>query len=232
MKRAGRVTVVRCFAVHPRLPAVKPDAVKPSLETPRGLAAENGPDATGETGRGLFNAAARDAGRADYRMSENAHGELFAERLDSAVAKGLPLVLHIREAAHKVFAHAKRLKNVSAVVFHSYSGAVEGARGLLRRGVNAYVSFGTPVLPNHTTERAACARLPMGGPLSETGAPYRPLWGESFSHWGNLRGTARGIAALRKERMNAGRLAVVIGENFRTAYGRGAFPSLPSIRCR
>jgi TatD DNase family protein len=219
MKKTNGVSIIRCFAVHPQLPAVKPEAVNTSLETLYAMAAENRLGAIGETGFDLFNPPGRGGDRTDYRVTEKAQDELFAAHLDLAITKGLPLVLHIRKAMHKVFAYSNRLKNVSAVVFHSYSGTFEDGKNLLRRGINAYFSFGTPLLLNHKTAQSACARLPPDRLLSETDAPYQPLRGEAFSHWGNMPAIVEKIAELRKESMNSETIAAVIEENFRIAYG-------------
>ncbi|MDR2445916.1 MAG: TatD family hydrolase [Treponema sp.] len=216
---AMKKNIVQCFAVHPQLPAVKPDEVETSLETLYNLAAENRLHAIGETGFDLFNAQGRSAGGVDYRMTEKVQEELFNAHLDLAAAKGLPLVLHLRRAMNKVFAYSKQLKKLPSVILHSYSGTYEDGKTLLRRGVNAYFSFGTPLLLNHKTARSACARLPLGRLLSETDAPYQPLRKEPFSHWGNLPAIVEGMAQLREETINKEDLMAIIEDNFQRAYG-------------
>lgn len=218
MKKNG-VLIVQCFAVHPQLPAVKPEEVEASLEILRNLAAENRVHAIGETGFDLFNAQGRTVGGIDYRMTEKVQGELFNAHLDMAIAKGLPLVLHLRRAMHKVFAYSRRLKKVPSVVFHSYSGTCEDGQNLLRCGVNAYFSFGTPILLNHKTACSACTHLPLDRLLSETDAPYQPLRGERFSHWGNLPAILERMTLLRKEKMRNEDLTAAIERNFQRAYG-------------
>ncbi|MDR0374231.1 MAG: TatD family hydrolase [Treponema sp.] len=218
MKGSG-VSIALCFAVHPQLPAVKPDEVAPALETLYNLAAGNRLHAIGETGFDLFNAQRQPAGGVDYRMTEKVQDELFNAHLDLAVAKGLPLVLHLRRATNKVFAYSKRLKKVPSVILHSYSGTYEDGQNLLQRGINAYFSFGTPILLNHKTARSACARLPLDRLLSETDAPYQPLRKEPFSHWGNLPAILGEMARLREETMNKEDLIAMIDANFQRAYG-------------
>ncbi|MDR0708260.1 MAG: TatD family hydrolase [Treponema sp.] len=218
MKASG-VSIVLCFAVHPQLPAVKPEEVEASLETLYNLAAGNRLRAIGETGFDLFNAQGRPAGGVDYRMTEKVQEELFNAHLDLAAAKGLPLVLHLRRAMNKVFAYSKQLKKLPSVILHSYSGTYEDGQALLRRGINAYFSFGTPILLNHKTARSACARLPLGRLLSETDAPYQPLRKEPFSHWGNLPAIVEEMARLREEPVNTEDLMAIIEDNFQRAYG-------------
>ncbi|MDR2784248.1 MAG: TatD family hydrolase [Treponema sp.] len=221
--KGSGVSIVQCFAVHPQLLAVKPDEVEASLETLYNLAAGNRLHAIGETGFDLFNTQRRTAGGVDYRITEKAQDELFNAHLDLAVAKGLPLVLHLRRAMNKVFVYARQLKKVQSVILHSYSGTYEDGKALLHRGVNAYFSFGTPILLNHKMARSACARLPLDRILSETDAPYQPLRKELFSHWRNLPAILDGMAQLREEPMNKEGLMAVIENNFQKAYGWKAF---------
>jgi TatD DNase family protein len=100
---------------------------------------------------------------------------------------------------HKVFAHTAALKRLPAVVLHSYMGTAEEGMSLLRRGVNAYFSFGAAILLNHKTAIRACALLPLDHLLLETDAPYQPLRGREFSRWADLAAILRGAAKLRNE---------------------------------
>jgi TatD DNase family protein len=78
-------------------------------------------------------------------------------------------------------------------------GTAEEGASLLRRGVNAYFSFGAPVIQNHKTAIRACASAPQDQLLLETDAPYQPLRGREFSRWSDLAAILRGAAAIRKE---------------------------------
>jgi TatD DNase family protein len=227
--------VILCFAIHPQLPAEAHwEKHLPSApETPHSLpllfslletlAEENRLDAIGETGFDRYNQAFRD--------TEAIQDELFTAHLELACAKGLPLVLHVRRAMHKVFAHVKALKKLPAVIFHSWSGTVGEGEALLRRGINAYFSFGAPILLNHHEAMRSCAHFPVDRLLLETDAPYQPLRGASFSHWGNLPLILRGTAHVREEAGSTGHhieeLAALVEGNFYRAYGK-KFPD-PSI---
>jgi TatD DNase family protein len=225
--------VIRCFGVHPQLAAAEAAAeagerrggeggTKPprfftgeSLALLETLAGEGRLDAIGETGFDLYNQT--------YRETAARQEELFVLHLELAVKKGLPLVLHIRRAMDKVFSHARTLKKLPAVILHSYSGTLREGLDLLKRGVEAYFSFGTPILLNHKTAMEACARLPPDRLLLETDAPYQPLRGRDFSHWGDLPLILQGAAALRQE---AGspcgtprEVEAVTEDNFFRAYG-------------
>jgi TatD DNase family protein len=211
MKKTGGAAIIKCFAVHPQLPTVDPNEVETSLETMHILADETRLQAIGETGFDLFN------DFHNYRLTEAVQDELFITHLELAVAKQLPLVLHIRRAMHKVFAYSNLLKKVPSVIFHSYSGTFEDGQNLLKRGINAYFSFGTTILLNHKTAQSACARIPLDRLLSETDAPYQPLRGEAFSHWGNLPDIVQGMLRLRGE-ANIEELTEKIEKNFQRAY--------------
>ncbi|MDR2521372.1 MAG: TatD family hydrolase, partial [Spirochaetaceae bacterium] len=124
--------VALCFGVHPQQPL-----------------AENRIAAIGECGFDLFNAA--------YRETEAAQQEFFTLQIEAAARAGLPVVLHVRRAMHKVFEHIAALRRLKAVVFPAYAGTAAETAALVRRGVNAYFSFGNALRLNHKHARAACA---------------------------------------------------------------------------
>ncbi|MDR0645064.1 MAG: TatD family hydrolase [Treponema sp.] len=202
--------MIHAFAVHPQLPAVNPSLVQDSLETLHRLASENKLQAVGETGFDFFNE--------KFRSTEKLQIELFTVHVELAIAKSIPLVLHVRRAMREVFAHSKNLKKTPAVVFHSYSGTVADGESLLRHGVNAYFSFGSSILLNHKTAMQACALLPFERLLTETDAPYQPFH-RSFSDWEDLPTILQGILRLRGEKVTIHELEEQIGENFRRARG-------------
>jgi TatD DNase family protein len=197
----GAAAIALCFAVHPQL-AVSPFArsgdgpadrnwALPLLELLETLAGSSALNAIGETGFDLYNSAFRD--------TEAVQDGLFAAHLETALRHGLPLVIHARRAMHKVFAHTAALKKLPAVVFHAYMGTAAEGESLLRRGVNAYFSFGAGILLNHRTAIRSCATLPLEHLLLETDAPYQPLRGREFSCWADLAAILRGAAAIRGE---------------------------------
>jgi TatD DNase family protein len=210
----GAPPFVLCFAVHPQLTAGDGPVLRASLETLAVLAAEGRLGAVGETGFDLYGA---------YRATEGEQEELFAAHLEIAAARGLPLVLHLRRAMHKVFAHGGALRKLPAVVFHSYSGTLAEGKALLRRGINGFFSFGTSLLLNHKTAMAAWAGLPGERLLLETDAPYQPLRGRTFSSWADLPAILAGGAALRRAAGAAGaapeELEALTDVNFRRVFG-------------
>ena len=201
----GDAPVVLCYAVHPQLPAsLLSNDVLPAGNIDEGklikedllhllenLAGEKRLDAIGETGFDLFNE--------EYRETEKIQDEIFLYHLETAIKYNLPMVIHARKAMHKIFSYITNLRKVPAVIFHSWPGTTGEAESLLRRGVNAFFSFGATITNNRRESQRSCAVLPAERLLLETDAPYLPQRGKNFSSWIDLPITASTLARLRKE---------------------------------
>jgi len=213
--------MVLCFGVHPQLVRQEPESVGPSLEYLRILVREKRIAAIGEMGFDLFDEA--------YRATEGSQESLFRTELDLAVEHALPVVLHIRKAMHKVFAYSRELARLPAVILHSYSGTLREAIDLRSRGIQAYYSFGTPILLNHKRAMEAVALLPAETLLVETDAPYQALKGthfpqaRPFTSWSDLTLILHGAASLRRaagtSKAGHNELESCCDENFRRVYG-------------
>jgi TatD DNase family protein len=212
-----------CFGVHPQLPAAKAangglfteTDLNDSLETLRGLAAAGRIAAVGECGFDLYNAA--------FKETEKTQDALFAAHLEIAINYGLPVVLHVRRAMHKIFAAVKKLSKCKAVIFHSWPGALEEALSLLRRSINAYFSFGNAIMLNHKQQVQCCSLLPVDRLLTETDAPFQPRRGEKYSAWADLPLVLKTAASLRSEAGNGidvNELEARIEMNFRKVFYR------------
>jgi len=215
---AGSAAMLPGFAVHPQMPLSAGRGSKGDfagdLALLDSLAGAGRLAAVGETGFDLFNAA--------FRETEKTQDFLFAAHLEVALRHGLPLVIHARRAMHKVFAHAPVLRKCAAVVFHSWPGTATDGEALLRRGINAFFSFGAVVALNHRQAMRCCATFPAERLLAETDAPYQPLRGTGFSQHGDLPRILEAMSALRREAgqrgATAGELEGVIAGNFRSAF--------------
>jgi TatD DNase family protein len=219
----GAAAVLPCFAVHPQMPRPgdAPGRYGPLLELLENLAAGGRIRAVGEAGFDLYGP--------EFRAAEETQDLLFSSQLEIARLYGLPLVLHVRRAMHKVFARARELKKLPAVIFHSWPGTAGEGEALIRGGLNVYFSFGTALLLNHKEARRCCARFPPRRLLVETDAPYQPPRGRDFSRWADLGPVLRGMAELRREGGSAGDpgagdLERIIDGNFRRAFGLPAGP--------
>jgi TatD DNase family protein len=125
----------------------------------------------------------------------------------------------------KIFSHTKTLKRLPAVVFHSWPGVPDEGFSLLRRGINAFFSFGTVIMLNHKRAVRSCAAFPAERLLFETDAPWQSLQGKQFSSWGDLPAVLGAAAALRREAEmpggDAAELERVTDQNFYRVFGGG-----------
>jgi len=212
---AGAAPVFPCYAVHPQMPLLGRSPALESLAFLDELAAAGRLTAVGETGFDLFDAA--------YRETEKTQDFLFAAHLEAAIRHGLPLVMHVRRAMHKVFAHSGSLKKCRSVIFHSWSGTKAEGDALLERGINAYFSFGTTVALNHREAMRCCSLFPADRLLSETDAPFQPLRGRDCSSHADLRTVLDAISALRLDAgsgaADPAELENAIEGNFSAAFG-------------
>ena len=121
---------------------------------------------------------------------------LFEEQLKMAERHGLPVIIHDREAHGDCFDAICRHPSVTGV-FHSYSGSVEMAKELVRRGW--YISFsGVVSFKNAHRVREVVAAIPEDRILIETDAPYLapvPYRGE-LNHSGHLLYTADAVGGV------------------------------------
>ncbi|GHV91547.1 TatD family hydrolase [Spirochaetia bacterium] len=217
-KEEGAAPILPCFAIHPQMPAAGRwnRALGRDLpELPESLAKEGRISAIGEAGFDLYND--------EFRATERLQDEIFAVHLEIALQYDLPMVLHVRRAMHKVFACTASLKKLPAVIFHSWPGTAGEGAALLRRGVNAYFSFGAVITLNHKEAIRCCANFPAERLLTETDAPYQPLRGAAFSRWADLPVILNTAALLRKEAGQPGSDAVelerIVERNFRKIFG-------------
>jgi TatD DNase family protein len=214
----GAPPLLPCFAVHPQAPDPGDElgCFSPLLELLERLAAGGRLPAVGEAGFDLYNPA--------FRETEKLQDELFTRHLETALKYGLPLVIHVRRAMHKIFARTPALKKLPALIFHSWPGTAGEGEALLRRGINAYFSFGAVILLNHQEARRCCASFPPERLLTETDAPYQPPRGRDFSRWADLPLILRGMAELRREAGsscgNEEELENTVDENFHRAFSR------------
>ena len=201
----GAPRIYNTFALHPQLSPFYLESPKeggdtgdnkiPSLVSGLGhlqsLAMQGRLHAVGETGFDLYDER--------YRGAEKIQDEMFHCHLEIALKYSLPMILHVRRAMHKIFPYSRDLKNLPAVIFHSWPGTKEDGESLIRRGINVFFSLGSGVLLNHKKAIASAANFPPGRILLETDAPYQPLRGNNFSSWRDLEQICQGIAAIRKE---------------------------------
>ena len=162
--------VLQSFGLHPQAPFSDERDFALRLEFLEGLLQERRIAAIGECGLDFFTQ--------EFSANRAAQEKVFAAQLDLAARHKVPAIVHARKAMQEIFESAAALKKVPAVVFHSFAGTLMDARSLLSKGVNAYFSFGKPLM-NGAKKAILCVRaLPLDRLLFETDAPYQTLKGE------------------------------------------------------
>ena len=162
--------VLQSFGLHPQAPFDGEADFARRLEFLEGLLRERRVQAVGECGLDFFTP--------EFSAKRAAQEKAFAAQLDLAARHKVPVIVHARKAMQEIFAAAGALKKVPAVVFHSFAGSPADARSLLSKGINAYFSFGKPIV-NGAKKAINCVRaLPIERLLFETDAPYQTLKGE------------------------------------------------------
>lgn len=156
----------------------------------------------GEAGLDFSTKALKD--RRDWQL------ETFDAQIGLCARFGVPLVAHCVRAMREFFERSKSLARAPAVVFHSFPGSAGDALAFLRRGVNAYFSFGERLLSLSENAALCAARVPIERLLLETDAPREPLVALPRAYEAAMR--LRGMEG-REE------FAARIMENFFSAYG-------------
>jgi TatD DNase family protein len=208
--------LVSSFGIHPQW------AVWKNADFLARLAAEGRVAAIGEAGFDFFGDRPE---RTRSPENESAQRAVFEFQLGLAERYGLPILLHLRKAMDMAFAYAPRLRRLPAAIFHSYSGTPQDAESLLAKGVNAYFSFGSPILNGNKRAARACASVAEDRLLSETDAPWQPprrspYRAGNFCRMEDIALVGEGIAAIRG--VAAGSLAETLEQNFRRAYRTGS----------
>ncbi|WP_315601894.1 TatD family hydrolase [Treponema socranskii] len=204
-------TQVLCaFGMHPQLPLVENAGFMEMLLKERRIGA------IGEAGFDLFTKEFK----ADIARQE----EAWRISCELAALYGVPLVVHCRKALDKMFRDSKALSKIPAVVFHSFTGSVQDASSLLKRGVNAYFSFGNPLTFGDKSAIGCVQKLDAGRLLMETDAPYQTMRGETETKMSAIARVYERAFSLRygeescaKEKIQM--FSDAIFNNFKSAYG-------------
>ena len=143
---------------------------------------------------------------------------VFAEQIAIAHERGLPLVIHTRDAWDDTFAVLADTGVPSHTIFHCFTGGPAEAERCLALG--AYLSYSGIVTFKHADDlRAAALITPTERLLVETDAPYLapvPFRGKP-NQPAYVAHTAQFLADLRDESFDA--LADVTAGNARRAFG-------------
>jgi len=184
----GKKKFLISFGVHPQ----DPDEMKLGLL--KELIEEKRIDAVGEIGFDRYNE--------EFKQNFSNQVKVFEHQLELAINYDMPVVLHIRKAFEELFKYSADLKKLPAVIFHSFSGTNDQAEFFLNRGVNAFFSFGTPLLNGHRKAEKTLREISIERVLVETDAPYQPVSGEKFSFASDILKVVQKAAALKDVQFN------------------------------
>lgn len=208
--------VVQSFGIHP----MHLSARNSQLAVLECLLQSRSIHAVGECGFDFFTP--------ELRRTQAAQEAVFSAQLELAEAYGIPVVLHLRKSLAELFLYSRQLSRIPSVVFHSFPGTVQDAVSLLRRGINAYFSFGTPLIKGKKSAVGCVQSLPASRILLETDAPYQALNGETETSPGDIRSVY--ACACRIRGCGQEEFSVQVAANFAAAYGasfRGCAPMSP-----
>ena len=203
-------TALASFGIHPQ--AVNPSYMEKDFSSDRAylesLCAAKKIVAIGECGFDFFTP--------EYKATAKEQQSVFEAQLALAQKYGLPLVLHLRKSIEKIFTYSRELKKVPAVIFHSFPGTLREAESLKKHGLNAFFSFGKPLLNGKKSAIDCVKNLPVENLLFETDAPYQTLKGETETFPEEIKRVYEKAAEIRAISMEE--LSILIEKNFSRAF--------------
>lgn len=194
--------IIQCFGIHPQNPVIEyAEFLKKLLERDE-IAA------VGEAGFDYFTD--------EFKAKKREQAECFAIQAELAASFNKPLIIHDRKALDVLFEYRKLLSKIPSVIFHSFAFGKREADSLLSKGINAYFSFGKPIL-NGAKKAIECVKeLPEDKILFETDAPFQTLKGEKFTSALEIENVYRKACELRGIELE--NLLIIIKENFNNAF--------------
>jgi len=191
------------FGIHPQEPEMTHFDFLADLARARRI------QAIGECGFDLFNDG--------FRRTIDRQKTVWSRQLDLAIETRLPLIVHCRKALHLVFADSKRLKCVSAVVFHGWPGSPVEARSFLDKGVNAYFSAGKGLMRGDRSLIETVRALPPSRILTETDAPWMRDRDQDYTSPSEISAVAARAAEIAG--LPEPDFIATVEKNFRTVFG-------------
>ncbi len=171
----GKVLI--SYGIHPQsVSDPETDDYEENLAFLSGLISDKKIGAVGEFGFDFYSEGDKSLADRQSRQSvQDRQKKIFELQLELAKKANLPVVLHVRKAMDRIFAYSKELSCLPSVVFHSFPGTYSDAVSLLNKKINAFFSFGTPVLKGKKANISCIKNLPAERILFETDAPYQSL---------------------------------------------------------
>ena len=198
-------TILSSFGMHPQMPLIG------NADLMEDLLREREIQAIGEAGFDLFTKELK----ADIARQEQA----WRIQTSLAAQYKVPLVVHCRKGIDRIFRDSRILCKLPSVIFHSFPGSPADARSLLRHGINAYFSFGKPVLQGDKSAVSCIREFGTERILMETDAPYQTLKGEISTGADEIVRVYETAFLLQREQKSAEAFSSQILTNFKSAYG-------------
>jgi len=206
------IHIVQSFGIHPQNPLLE------NADFLEKLLKEKRIGAIGESGFDLFTK--------EFKEDLERQKKAWHIQLELAKTYSKPLVIHCRKGTDFIFADIKLLKNVPAVLFHSFFGGIIEARALIAKELNAYFSFGKQILNGNKKTISCVCGLPMKNLLLETDAPFQTLKAEPFTALKSICRIYDAAYSLREDNINKDDFESALKSNFKNLYG---FESLGSF---
>ena len=135
----------------------------------------------------------------EYKSSFVEQKEIWNTQLELAIKYDKPIIVHCRKGMCHIFESIEKLKKITSVIFHSFPGSVTEANSLRKKGVNAFFSFGKPILNGNKNAMDCVKNLPLEWLLLETDSPYQTLKDEDFTSPSDILKVYAQFVKLRKE---------------------------------
>lgn len=146
-------------------------------------------DGVGEAGYDLFTQKGKESLCAQH--------EAWRIQLELAAHYDVPVVVHARKGLEFLYRDVPLLKKLPAVIFHAFYWSLTEGESFLKKGVNAYFSFGKQLLNSNKKALRAAFALPLSSILLETDAPYGRLRGEEATPLSDILKVYHALSRLR-----------------------------------
>ncbi len=202
MQESDRICVP-AYGLHPQQPELG------GMDFLEGLLAEKRIRAVGECGFDFFTQ--------EFKENSEAQNKAWNFCIAAAARFGVPAVVHNRKALDLMFRDAAKLSRLPAVIFHSFAFTSREAQSLLNHGINAYFSFGKPLINGNKKSIDCVKNLPPERLLFETDAPFQTLKGQTVTFPSEIELVYKKAAELRSA--DCEELAAIAYRNFKIAFG-------------
>lgn len=143
---------------------------------------------------------------------------VFTLQLKLAVEKGLPMVIHSREAERDTLRIMRQWVPPNwKVHVHAYRGSVGLMHSLLAEFQQVYIGMPGVLTMDDEHAKELCRQCPVERMLLETDAPYLPVTGHWLSHPGLVQDITVKLAELKGMAVSA--VAAILRKNANRVYG-------------